>query len=142
MRGGDWFTSVGSRHLVPTKNPREAEYAALQEEAAKNAKNREERHTATLKATRNEQKEQRIRTFRELGLNEDTIKFILREADGFAIEYILNLNKAVGQYRNRNGSLRDIRKKYSDRINRLSDNDLRSFLKATNNARNNYILPI
>ena len=139
MKGGDWFTpSRGSRHLVTRTNARSDRYAALKEEAKRNAENRAKRETNKRQDYYSMQKEQTIRTLRELGLNERVIGIILKENNGFAIEYILKLNNDRGFYLN-NRVQKDIREKYSNRINRLSDSDLRSFLNATDDQRNGYI---
>jgi hypothetical protein len=144
MRGGNWFYKAnkannhGSRHLLPSGNPRDNEYAKLEEAARENARMREERNRERRGAYHDRYREHKIATLRDLGLNERVSNIILNEADGFAMEYILNLNKAIGAYFNR-GVQKNIREKYASRINRLSDSHLRSFLKATDAERNGYI---
>jgi hypothetical protein len=140
MRGGNppFGRSGGIRHLLPSRNPHEEGYAALEEEARENARRREERNRANRGAY-NHRYIQRIKeTLSDLRLTDRVSNIILNEADGYAIEYMLKLNNDRGLYFNR-GVRKNIREKYANRINLLSDSQLRSFLTATDSQRNDYI---
>jgi hypothetical protein len=140
MKGGNppFGRSGGIRHLLNKRSDSEKSYAALEEEARENARRREELNRKTRGAYNDRYREHKIATLHDLGLNKRVSDIILNEAKGVAMEYILNLNNDRGFYLN-NRVQKDIREKYSNRINRLSDSDLRLFLKATDDQRNGYI---